>query len=115
MKRAVVLVMVLACIVTGIFISPLTALAENNAGNHFVKGKIIAVESCYSAASKMGSTCIGIVESNGSKHSGKIMGDVLMDRAVYLECRTENGFTNCNSEWNTSVGETYLVGGEIIQ
>lgn len=115
MKRIVVLVVALAMMAFGIFTSSSPALAENNTGHHFVKGKIIAVESCYSNGTKITSLCLGIIESNGSKHTAKISGDVRLDHTAYLECNTENGFTECNKDWNTSVGETYLQGGEITQ
>jgi hypothetical protein len=115
MKRAVVLVMALGLIGVGAFMDTPHAFAENISGDHFVKGKIVAVESCYNSATKVSSTCLGVVESNDRRHAGKITGDVRIGRAVYLECETANGFTECSKDWGTSVGERYLHGGEITQ
>lgn len=115
MKRAVVLVVALGMIAVGAFMDTPHAQAENIAGQHFVKGKIVALESCYGSATRVSSTCLGVVESNGSRHAGKIIGDVQIGRVVYLECQTSSGLTHCNKEWGTSVGERYLNGGEITQ
>lgn len=115
MKRAVVLILALGLIGTGVFMDTPHALAENISGNHYVKGKILAVESCFDTKSKSESNCLSVIESNGRKHSAMVIGDVQIGRAVYLECHTTNGFTNCSKEWGTSVGELYLNGGEIAQ
>lgn len=113
MRRVAVLFVAVGMIATGLFMDPPHAKAEDTAGNHFVKGKIVALESCYSSATKVSSTCLGVVETNGAKHAGKIMGDIQMGRVVYLECRTVDGLSECNQTWGTSVGERYLQGGEI--
>ncbi|QYN79917.1 membrane protein [Kosakonia phage Kc263] len=116
MKRAVVLVVALGMIVTGFLMDGPVARAENSSGNHFVSGRVVAVEGCYSNATHVGSTCLGVVESKGGKHAGKIAGDVMLDKVVYRECDVRsNGEVNCTKEWQTSVGEVYLQGGELTQ
>jgi hypothetical protein len=115
MKRAVVLIVALGMIGMGVMMDTPHAMAENTTGQHFVKGKIAALESCYSSATRVSSTCLGVVETNGTRHAGKIIGDVQIGRMVYLECQTANGFTHCSNDWGTSVGERYLNGGEITQ
>jgi len=113
MKRAAVLFVALGMIATGLVMDPPHAKAEESAGNHFVKGKIAALESCYGRATSVTSTCLGVIETNGVKHAGKIVGDLQIGRAVYLECRTESGSRVCSENWTTSVGERYVEGGEI--
>lgn len=115
MKRFLILAVAVSLIGMGAFMDPPRAEMQNLPGNHFVKGKVIAIESCYTNATRVSSTCLGVIETNGKKQAGKIMGDVRIDRTVYLECRTEDDLTACNPEWNSSVGELYLNGGEITQ
>lgn len=115
MKRAVVLVIAVGMIGVGVFMDTPHALAENISGNHYVKGKILAVESCFNSKSKSDSNCLSVIESNGSKHTAMVIGDPQLGHTVYLECETNNGFTHCNKEWGTSVGERYLQGGEIAE
>ena len=116
MKRAVVLVVALIMIATGFLMAGPDARAENSSGNHFVSGRVVAVEACYTNATHVGGTCVGVVESKGTKHAGKIAGDVTIDRVVYRECYTRtDGETDCTKEWRTSVGEVYLQGGELTQ
>lgn len=115
MKRLIMLAIALIMVTAGYLIEPPHAMAENVNGQHFVKGKIEALESCYSNATKVSSICLGVVKSNGVKRAGKLMGDLQIGRVVYLECRTHNGFTECSNEWTTSIGENYLRGGEIAR
>jgi len=115
MKRAAVLFVALGMITTGLLMDPSHAIAVESTGNHFVKGKIAALESCYGRATSVTSTCLGVVETNGTKRAGKIVGDLQIGRAVYLECRTVDGSRTCSENWTTSVGEIYVEGGEITQ
>lgn len=113
MKRAVVLVVALGMIVTGLLMDGPNAKASN--GNHFISGRIIAVDACYNNETRVGQTCVAVVESNGSKHGATVIGDVVIDKVVYRECHTVDGVTDCTKEWQTSVGEIYLSGGELAQ
>lgn len=115
MKRAVILVVALSAVVTGFLIDGPKTRAENGSGNHFISGKVVAIESCYNNAVNVSGTCLGVVESQGNKHAGKILGDVTIDRRVYRECQTVDGQTECSKDWGTSVGELYLQGGELTQ
>lgn len=115
MKRAVVLVVALGMIVTGFMMDGPNAHANTGDGNHFISGKIIAVDACYRNETRVGETCVAVVESNGSKHGATVTGDVVVDKVVYRECTTTDGELDCSKEWLTSVGEVYLAGGEITQ
>ena len=112
MKRALVLVVAISMILTGCFMDNDKAKPEISAGNHYLKGQVIALEACYSNATEVGSTCVGVIDSGDTKRSGRIIGEVQIGTSVYKEC-TNDGEVKCADFWRTSVGETYLHGGEI--
>lgn len=115
MKRAVVLVVALGMIVTGLMMDGPNAHADNSNGHHFISGRITAVDACYNNETRVGQTCVAVVESNGARHGATVTGDVVIDKVVYRECTITDGDTECSKEWLTSVGEVYLAGGEIVQ
>lgn len=113
MKRMVILVAALGMVTCGLMMGGNDALAENSSGNHFVKGRVVAIEACYANEIHVNGSCLGVIESNGVKHPGKIIGDASIDKTVYQECEVSGGVTQCSKNWGTSVGEAYLKGGEI--
>ena len=112
MKRALVLVVAISMILTGCFMGDEKTNAEISAGNHYLKGQVIALEACYSNATVAESTCVGVISYGDTKRSGRIMGEVQIGTYVYKEC-SNNGEVKCSDFWRTSVGETYMHGGEI--
>lgn len=114
MKRALILVVAISMILTGCFMPEDKVVAEISAGNHYLKGQVIALEACYSNATDSGSTCVGVISSGDTKRSGRIIGEVQIGTSVYKEC-TNDGVLKCSDSWRTSVGEVYLNGGEITQ
>ncbi|QGH72021.1 hypothetical protein N1M2_158 [Klebsiella phage N1M2] len=114
MKRALVLVFGLVCLVGGLLIDSPTVQAKNS-GDHFVKGKIVALEGCYSKETSVESICLGVVETALGHRSGKIVGDVYIGKNVYQECVSNSVETKCSKVWRASVGESYLVGGELTE
>lgn len=112
MKRVSVLVVTVSMILTGCFMDNESTNAEISTGSHYLKGQVIALEACYSSATETGSTCVGVVDQGGVKHSGKIMGDTQIGSWVYKECTKGTDIT-CSHSWRTSVGEAYLKGGQV--
>lgn len=109
MKRALVLVFGLLCLVGAILIDTPPAQAMNS-GDHFVKGKIVALEGCYTK--RDGTFCLGVVDSNGVKRGGRIYGDRSIGDVVYKQCVVTTEIT-CDKSWRSSIGESYLKGGQI--
>ncbi|AEV89639.1 hypothetical protein OBP_202 [Pseudomonas phage OBP] len=114
MKRAVILVVAISMILTGCFMEPNSTNTEISAGSHYLKGQVIALEACYSNATDVGSTCVGVVDNNGQKRAGRVMGDIRIGSNVYKECTISERGNTCSNVWKTSVGEGYLKGGEIV-
>lgn len=114
MKRALILVVAIAMILTGCFMPEDKASVEISAGSHYVKGTVVAVEACYKGINSNEGTCMGVVDQNDQKRAGKLIGDITVGGTVYKECEVANGITRCEGPWSTSVGEAYLHGGEII-
>lgn len=111
MKRALVLVFGLVCLVGAILIDTPPAQAMNS-GDHFVKGKIVALEGCYTKATSVNAVCLAVIETNKGSHPAKVVGDVYLGKTVYQECTHASGEQHCSKPWGTSVGEVYLHGGE---
>lgn len=111
MKRALVLVFGLVCLVGGMMLDSGPVQAKNS-GDHFVKGKVVALEGCYTKATSVNAVCLGVVETNKGSRPGKVVGDVYIGKTVYLECSYSSGEQHCVKPWVTSVGEGYLRGGE---
>lgn len=111
MKRAMILVVAICMILTGCFMEDDTK-AEISAGSHYLKGQVIALEACYANETSHGSTCMGIINQNGVRRSGRVIGDVQIGSWVYKEC-TYYQNAKCSSTWRTSVGEEYMRGGQI--
>lgn len=109
MKRAMILVVAICMILTGCLMDDDTK-AEISAGKHYLKGTIIALEDCYT--NNEGTTCLGVVDTNGTKLGGRIYGDKTTGDVVYKQCDVGSS-TICDKAWHSSIGENYLRGGQI--
>jgi hypothetical protein len=114
MKRALILIVAVCMILTGCFLDEGSAKAEVSAGNHYLKGRVTALEACYTDALTHTPICVGVIEHNGTRRSGHIVGDVRIGFPVYKECTWDLG-PKCDKNWHTSVGEDYLRGGLITE
>lgn len=110
MKRALILVVAVVMIFAGVFMGESDAKAEVSAGKHYVKGVIVALEGCYT--NHEGTTCLGVVDVNGTKRGGRIYGDKAIGEVVYKQCDVGSS-TVCDKAWHPSIGENYLRGGQI--
>lgn len=102
MKRIIILVVALVSIITGLLMDGSPARAENHVGDYYIKGKVVALEGCERNG------CIAVVKVNDQSRVIHIVGDVQIGASVYRECTS--GY--CKENWQTSIGETYLHGGE---
>lgn len=113
MKRALILVVAISMILTGCFMPEDKVVAEISAGNHYLKGQVIAVEGCYKGITPDSNSCLGVVQYDNNKRAGKLVGDIVVGSTVYKECNTTANTTTCSEAWTTSVGEEYMRGGQI--